>query len=148
MPHLKQTPPGLNESINQLFPKDGWLPIEFYDFRELKHFLTGLVCTLEWCMPKSWKHAPLDTLLGGPFGVKWAVIVLLHVCLNANIIQADFKWAHMHYGSNPTVEFSLRDIMQLDLAIIKVAGTLCDSIARLLQLKQQRMYGDQEAQAQ
>ncbi|KAG8755686.1 hypothetical protein FRC11_005875 [Ceratobasidium sp. 423] len=147
MPHLKRTPPGPNESINQLFPEDGWLPIEFYDFREPKHFLTGLVRTLEWCMPKSWKHAPSDTLLGGPFGVKWAVIVLLHVRLNANIVQADFKRARMHYGSNPTVEFSSRDITQLDSAIIKVAGALRDSIARLSQSKQQRMYGDQEAQA-
>lgn len=56
-----------------------WLPLEFYKPSASTDKRWRLSHILQWCEGEYWNHKRTGTLLGGPYGIKWAVIVLVYL---------------------------------------------------------------------
>ncbi|KDN34355.1 hypothetical protein RSAG8_12560, partial [Rhizoctonia solani AG-8 WAC10335] len=114
MPHLKDTLPGPQDSIEHLRDAKGWLPAEFYLLLHKDHALFGLPKILEWGDPKNFIHARSQTLEGGPLGY-------------------DNPKVDAHYGTTPhKVRFPDTYIDYLDNAIQSLISALYQSTRTLL----------------
>ncbi|CCO32624.1 hypothetical protein BN14_06687 [Rhizoctonia solani AG-1 IB] len=141
IPHLKSEAPSLNASIDHLVADGGWLPPEFYDITHPDHFAKGLAQTLAWCHPRTITHARTVTLMGGPMGVKWLVLMLCHVQFNAISLKTNWQDAVAYYGDlalNGKVAFLDRDLDQLRGAIEALTSALIESTAILWSSADQR----------
>jgi hypothetical protein len=67
--------PGARSSIDAMHGGDWWLPEEF--FSEGADGPFGARKFSDWLQAGTMLHPPTETLLGGPYGLKWPVLHLL-----------------------------------------------------------------------
>ncbi|KDN33946.1 hypothetical protein RSAG8_12957, partial [Rhizoctonia solani AG-8 WAC10335] len=117
MPHLKDTLPGEQGSIEQLRETKGWLPVEFYCGAHGDNVIHRIAPILESCNASNFYHARSKTLKGGPLGCKWAVLMLAHVLRNARLVREHNPMVDAHYGT------MLRGVEFLDTYIKDLCNT-------------------------
>lgn len=81
-PHLKVAPPRADAALSHIISVDGFLPLEYFDFDVPHHLAWSWTRCAQWIHPSSWNHSSSHTLKGGPYGVKWAVLLLVHIRIN------------------------------------------------------------------
>ncbi|CEL53751.1 hypothetical protein RSOLAG1IB_11488 [Rhizoctonia solani AG-1 IB] len=139
--HLKSEVPPPNASIDHLLADGGWLPPELYDIAHPDHFVKGLARTFAWCHPRTISHGRTGTLMGGPMGVKWPVLILCHIQFNALALKTNWQEAVAYYGDlalNGKVAFLERDLEELRGAIEALTNALIESTALLRSTMDQR----------
>ncbi|KAG8789228.1 hypothetical protein FRC12_013721 [Ceratobasidium sp. 428] len=64
-----------------------FFPEAFYKTRSKTKGPPGFAPLIDWCQPNAWLHQPSQTLLGGPFGVKWPVLLVVTLAINCMLIH-------------------------------------------------------------
>jgi hypothetical protein len=80
--HIPEEYPGSQSSVEAI---GGWeLPNEYYQGRNAANDYSMSTFS-KWLRSGVLNHRPTNTLMGGPYGVKWAVLILLRAfsCLQA-----------------------------------------------------------------
>ena len=134
MPHLKPEIPTDQEGVKHFLTVKGRLPPAFFDFSDPAYQETCLHATLNWCRPENFKHPLSDTLMGGPFSLKWAVLILGHLELNVQSACMDISGARAHYAAiseRVDVQFSETDKSRIRHAINSLAHAVRTSTVRL-----------------
>ncbi|CCO37250.1 hypothetical protein BN14_11405 [Rhizoctonia solani AG-1 IB] len=145
MPHLKSQPPSPSSSVDHLVADRGWLPPECYDASHPDYYWKGIVRLLAWSHPRNLTHSKTNTLLGGPYGAKWAVLLLCHIQINVYALEANWDEAVDYYGDlavRGKVYFLDRDHEQLQIAIEAMTAALTDSTINLRSSMDQRRVVD------
>jgi hypothetical protein len=74
-PYFPEELPGTRSSIEAMYGGDWWLPEQF--FAEGAEGPFGARTFSNWLRAGTILHRPTETLLGGPYGLKWPVLHLL-----------------------------------------------------------------------
>ncbi|CAE6440281.1 unnamed protein product [Rhizoctonia solani] len=104
-PYLRSSIPLPESAGDHLVADKGYLPVQCFNWRDHDHAKWKLTNALDWCAAENWTDADSDTLLGGPSGIKWPVIVLGHLRRNASRFREEHdKWAK-HYSRFGDINF-------------------------------------------
>jgi hypothetical protein len=146
MPHLKPNEPLPEFAGNHIVGKKGYLPIEWWNWRDPRHSLFNLPTTLQWCQPIHWIDDASETIVGGHLGVKWAVVVLGYLRRNIHRYQSDIKSWSNHYSraqgdlqEDILFVFEEGDIRRVNGAIKDLRKALTRSKARLMAFEEYRV---------
>jgi hypothetical protein len=77
-PHLKSELPDDAASTSVFITELGYLHQNFFDPSSPEKLAWSLESCLKWVNPKDWIHVPSKTLEGGPYEIKWPVLLLIH----------------------------------------------------------------------
>jgi hypothetical protein len=86
-PHVKSEVPAATAAISGFHTEEGYLHRNFFDPSSSEKLSWSLESCLTWANPEVWMHTPSGTLEGGPYGIKWPVLLLLHIRLNMMALQ-------------------------------------------------------------
>ncbi|KAG8699448.1 hypothetical protein FRC11_013690 [Ceratobasidium sp. 423] len=130
MPHLKLEAPSPRACIDHLVEEGGLLPHSFYDISHPEHFSYGLARLIEWCSPRLLTHTVTRMVFGGPMGVKWPTLLLIHLQLNVFLLADQRSTVEEYYGElvqTGQIIFLLRDLQQIQGAIRTLTTALTES---------------------
>ncbi|KAG8733604.1 hypothetical protein FRC11_004737 [Ceratobasidium sp. 423] len=131
MPHLKDELLDDDASVDHIISEKSFLLWAFFNFEHPDYCHSCFTHTIEWCNANCWKYST-DMLKGSPLGVKWLVIVLIHLRNNVICYLNNLGALHKHYGSDVDTSFSQKEIDHLDAMIKAMTHTLNIS-SRLLE---------------
>lgn len=124
--HVHASLPREDAGISQFRNQKGFLPLAFFDHEEQDHRSYCWTRCATWVEPEYWKHTPSGSLLGGPYGVKWPILLLLHIQLNALLIKKGTRPPYK--DPNGRVIFQDRDVAQIHGAIEDLCAQLRISV--------------------
>ncbi|KDN41817.1 hypothetical protein RSAG8_07188, partial [Rhizoctonia solani AG-8 WAC10335] len=138
MPHLREDEPFLASAGDHLVSDQSWLPLVFFDWRDLNHAAWCLTTIIQWCQPRHWLHSESQTVFGGPLGIKWPIIILGHLRHQVNrFVHLNDRWLS-HYkplsgdlSADIKLVFERTDIEQIDATIDDLFAALKESTLRL-----------------
>ncbi|KEP45147.1 hypothetical protein V565_311340, partial [Rhizoctonia solani 123E] len=125
MPHIKSKIPYECSALDQLtsYPTL-WLTTPFFDYLDPVHFYHGLSNTLAWCHTRNWRHAPTNTVAGGPYGIKWPIIILILIRHNYQRLARLSINETSPVPAGIRAEWTARDEDQFLAVINDIAATL------------------------
>ncbi|KAG8677911.1 hypothetical protein FRC08_018223 [Ceratobasidium sp. 394] len=88
LPLLPEQDPRPTDGVDYLNVVDLiFLPPQFYNPGDVSTAQKwALYRLLLWCDPSNWMHAQSNTLVGGPYGIKWPILVLI-------VLLVNMRWA-------------------------------------------------------
>ncbi|CAE6459589.1 unnamed protein product [Rhizoctonia solani] len=134
MPHLNPEVPTMDSGIRHFNTEKGRLLPEFFDSSHSRHSQACLLSCLNWCRPEKFTHPSSGTIMGGPFSVKWAVLMLGHLLLNSHALRRDSRGAQTHYAEiSHRVDVTINDQenRQIRDSVIALNNALGESLKLL-----------------
>ncbi|KAG8733027.1 hypothetical protein FRC10_000471 [Ceratobasidium sp. 414] len=109
MPLLKPGSPAHDTHVSHFVQdSNGFLPRQFFATSNTKDKVWRLYALLRWCEPSNWRHQPSGTLMAGPYGIKWPVLVIIFLRLN-ELLLANREGPRPAYDAEFQPEISKRD---------------------------------------
>ncbi|KAG9079091.1 hypothetical protein FS749_008838 [Ceratobasidium sp. UAMH 11750] len=124
--------PGPDDHLEFMTTDEGtFLPRPFFAPSTTEDRIWWLYALLRWCDSMRWEHDASKTLMGGPYAVKWPILVLILLRLNEITLRNPEGPRPSYYGDViPPPLFSTRDSDELQMA----AEELHDAIRRSIDL--------------
>jgi hypothetical protein len=155
-PHLKSDIPSATAVISGFHNEDGYLHRHFFDPSSPEKLKWSLESCLQWVAPDNWMHTASGTLEGGPYGVKWAVLLLVHIRINMLTLEGIAKHTpgirKPEYYDALRPEFSRREegiwhlaAQTLGEALVSSVGRLTESLPDRTRSNESGLEGDLEA---
>jgi hypothetical protein len=155
-PHLKSDIPSATVVISGFHNEEGFLHCNFFDPSSPEKLKWSLEPCLKWVAPENWMHMASGTLEGGPYGVKWAVLMLVHIRINMLTFEGIAKHAlgirKLEYYDALHPEFLRREegiwnlaAQTLGEALVSSVGRLMESLPECTGLNESGLEGDLEA---
>jgi hypothetical protein len=116
---------GVRGSIEAMYGGDWWLPEQF--FSEGTEGPFGARTFSDWLHAGTVLHPPTETLLGGPYGLKWPVLHLLRAHWTLVNLQNGGP-----YGRRTKAGYDIGEVLQIvNSDILWLLGHLRDSAVKL-----------------
>ncbi|KDN33576.1 hypothetical protein RSAG8_13332, partial [Rhizoctonia solani AG-8 WAC10335] len=138
MPHLRHELLDEEASGDHIVSDNSYLPEAFFSFQHPDHYLNSLTHTLEWCSAYRWTHKLSGTLKGGSMGIKWPVILLIHLRNNVHRFLTQPERMRAHYRAEIDPSFLDKEIEHIDSTIESLCIALDGSSETLSHSVQQR----------
>ncbi|KAG9121641.1 hypothetical protein FRC07_002334 [Ceratobasidium sp. 392] len=131
LPMLPDKPPSGLDELNILDQEDGgFISPRFYLQDDDENTKWCLFSVLSGCSKEQYVHPPSMTLYGGPFGVKWAVLILCFLRLNELLLErSDVKQLDIY--DKVEAEFTKKDAREVRIAAGNLKKALYTSRLRL-----------------
>ncbi|KDN41892.1 hypothetical protein RSAG8_07109, partial [Rhizoctonia solani AG-8 WAC10335] len=125
MPHIKAKMPYDCSAFDHLtsYPHL-WLTPQFFNYLDRDHYCHGLTHTLAWCNSRYWLHEPSGTISGGPYGIKWAIMLLILIRYNYKHLANISTNEATPIPDGIRVEWTERDEDQFRAAVNDIATAL------------------------
>ncbi|KAG8781156.1 hypothetical protein FRC12_022185 [Ceratobasidium sp. 428] len=140
LPMLPSKPPSALDELN-IFSQEagGFISPRFHLQDDDENARWRLFSVLSGCAEDQYFHPPSKTLLGGPFGVKWAVLTLCFLRLNELLLErGDIARPNSYDGVN--AEITRKDAREVRIAAQSLKKSLYTSRLRLQKSLKDRSY--------
>jgi hypothetical protein len=122
MPHLRKRLPRHDSALSHFHMQGGFVHELLFNYLDPGHLPFSLGRCLEWVEPNNWVHRESGTLEGGPYGCKWAVLLLVH--LRINVVAITSGHLPPYHSTDMPAEFVPRDLAQLSASIANFSKAL------------------------
>jgi hypothetical protein len=129
MPHLRKRLPNPDTGLSHFYMDGGFVHELLFNYLDPGHLPFSLGRCLEWVEPNNWIHRESGTLEGGPYGCKWAVLLLVH--LRINVVAITSGHLPPYHSADMPAEFVPRDLAQLNASIAHLSRALEEATEHL-----------------